>query len=516
MRIIKKSFCLTVFLAIGPLYLSNSFCQIRSDFLVEPDTTFSTHLATAYFDDNSQWQIIYAISDTAGNFFKHTIFDAEGEVIRAPHFVAETSYGRLRRLPKSAFSKNYGALVFSDGVGILGFGIAIRLQLLTSMGDPIGSTYSRGLSDHHSSIDVSFLNDSTYVIVYDAIKTFFHEVVCFQFGLVGGELIEPAYVVNDDSVLNYLVQQPIVISNPDSGNFVVIWQDNSLHTSVLINDFYGRIYDANGNPLTARLLLVENREQLNISFPEADIDSEGNFILVWGAQNTLWNIYLRRFHSDGVPKGDIVKVNESDGTVSRPSQSISIDNDDKFLVVWNGGNLQLNRIFAQRFAKDGSRIGENFMVSTKTDASNQEVPSVLLRNDRIYTIWTDEPPGGQPGKKSIWGNILDFDNPVSVAKPGSEVNPIELNLFKNYPNPFNPTTTIKYELSHRSQIRLVIYNVLGKEIITLVNKEVIRGSHEVQWNGLDVKGGDVATGIYFYRLSVGSSFTKTRKMVLVR
>jgi hypothetical protein len=86
-------------------------------------------------------------------------------------------------------------------------------------------------------------------------------------------------------------------------------------------------------------------------------------------------------------------------------------------------------------------------------------------------------------------------------------------LLPNYPNPFNPTTTIKFSLPEAAHTSLAIYNTKGQKIHTIVNGELSAGSHSFVWNALDIHANPVSAGIYFYRLS-SSTGTITRKMVL--
>jgi hypothetical protein len=88
-------------------------------------------------------------------------------------------------------------------------------------------------------------------------------------------------------------------------------------------------------------------------------------------------------------------------------------------------------------------------------------------------------------------------------------------LLPNYPNPFNPTTTISYQLAGRSHVRLIVYNVAGRAVRVLENAERPGGYYEVVWDGRDNNGQVVASGIYFYRLTAGD-FVQTRKMVLIK
>jgi hypothetical protein len=83
-------------------------------------------------------------------------------------------------------------------------------------------------------------------------------------------------------------------------------------------------------------------------------------------------------------------------------------------------------------------------------------------------------------------------------------------LEQNYPNPFNPSTTIRYQLPVASEVKLEVYDVLGKKIATLVNERQSAGSYQVVWNA-----SGLSSGTYFYRLQAGT-FTQTKKMILVK
>ncbi|MCF7902161.1 MAG: T9SS type A sorting domain-containing protein, partial [Candidatus Marinimicrobia bacterium] len=93
--------------------------------------------------------------------------------------------------------------------------------------------------------------------------------------------------------------------------------------------------------------------------------------------------------------------------------------------------------------------------------------------------------------------------------------PTKFALHTNYPNPFNPTTTIRYDLPERSTVSLVIYNQLGQPIRTLVNSEQLAGFQSVMWDGRNNVGQQVGTGIYFYQINAGK-FNQTRKMILLK
>ena len=88
-------------------------------------------------------------------------------------------------------------------------------------------------------------------------------------------------------------------------------------------------------------------------------------------------------------------------------------------------------------------------------------------------------------------------------------------LQQNYPNPFNPSTEIAFTVARGGSATLRIYDVEGKLVTTLVDRNVEAGQHRIQWNGINAQGRRVGSGIYFYRL-LTPDFTQTRKMVLIK
>lgn len=88
-------------------------------------------------------------------------------------------------------------------------------------------------------------------------------------------------------------------------------------------------------------------------------------------------------------------------------------------------------------------------------------------------------------------------------------------LLQNYPNPFNPETAIKYAIPQDGKVTIKIYSVTGKEVATLVNKDMVAGTYEVKWNGKDDFGNNVTTGVYFVKLSSGN-FVETKKMLYLK
>jgi len=107
----------------------------------------------------------------------------------------------------------------------------------------------------------------------------------------------------------------------------------------------------------------------------------------------------------------------------------------------------------------------------------------------------------------------DLKFPVSLMKSSVEI-PESL-VLENYPNPFNPSTTIQFHLAESDVVTLQIFDVLGRQVRTLVERKISAGSHSFKWDGKNSFGVDVAAGLYFANLKVTNN-VKTIKLLLVR
>lgn len=101
------------------------------------------------------------------------------------------------------------------------------------------------------------------------------------------------------------------------------------------------------------------------------------------------------------------------------------------------------------------------------------------------------------------------------SKAGSTALPSKITLHPNYPNPFNPSTTIRYEIHTNTDVSINVYNVFGQKVRTLVNGQQSAGYHQVIWDATNDNGVQVASGVYYYRLET-SDFSETKKMLLIK
>ncbi len=107
---------------------------------------------------------------------------------------------------------------------------------------------------------------------------------------------------------------------------------------------------------------------------------------------------------------------------------------------------------------------------------------------------------------------LDYTTDVSDGESGL---PNKFALYQNFPNPFNPSTRIKYDLKQETNIKLKIFNILGQKVRSLVNDVQPAGRYNVTWDGTDDSGKLVSSGIYLYRI-FADDFISTKKLILLK
>ena len=145
----------------------------------------------------------------------------------------------------------------------------------------------------------------------------------------------------------------------------------------------------------------------------------------------------------------------------------------------------------------------------------------------IYSLYGRGMPAGSNdflkinGSKNIEITAVDLAGAdgrtamVSFAPSAGKTLPDGFTLSQNYPNPFNPTTQIDFSLSAASEVRLTVYNLMGREVSRLIDDRLEAGQHSTTWNGRDRDGQIVSSGVYFYRLKTENG-EQTRKMILMK
>ena len=186
----------------------------------------------------------------------------------------------------------------------------------------------------------------------------------------------------------------------------------------------------------------------------------------------------------------------------------------------------------------------NFPHSTRHGTMGQLIRLLLRTGDiaqarQLFETFKDEYPDEQNARELLQSMFRDAEHNLAhaassnLSSPSAEAFrdtlqlsqnqiPLTFNIYPNFPNPFNPTTELRYVLPHPSRVTLRIFNVLGEEVRTLIDMDQPSGDHAAVWDGKNTAGHDVAAGVYMYRITALPSGAPTRgvarsgKMSLLR
>ena len=218
----------------------------------------------------------------------------------------------------------------------------------------------------------------------------------------------------------------------------------------------------------------------------------------------FWDTYLFKLDSRGTLQwskrwqetgiddaASIIHTTDGGYALAGEYSAIGAGNSDAYIVKfdadWNTcGNT----------TTPASQSGTGGTLTTPTPSVTSPTPTV---SSPTPTVSSD----------GIFTNIC---NTVGIKNQQNEI-PKEFKLYQNYPNPFNPSTKIRFALPKSSFAKVVVYDLLGREVVTLVNEQLNAGTYEAEWNATNYP-----SGIYYYKLITGSRVlgTKTRKAVLIK
>jgi hypothetical protein len=169
----------------------------------------------------------------------------------------------------------------------------------------------------------------------------------------------------------------------------------------------------------------------------------------------------------------------------------------------------------------GTAVAEFASTGGFTYVASQTTPTLsiarVIGSGFSYHYIRDKGPGFPPARTEHLRDILIWLQNIVPSPTGIGDTPMLTSLKGNYPNPFNPTTTIEYTLADAGRVQLKVYNVAGQLVRTLVDEEQTPSSDvfKITWDGRNDFGQSVSTGVYFYKM-VTSNFSQTKKMVLLK
>jgi len=195
-------------------------------------------------------------------------------------------------------------------------------------------------------------------------------------------------------------------------------------------------------------------------------------------------------------------VNEVPGAPSGVGATVS---NDTIALKWNKNS---EGDIAKYFIYGTESASTTRLDSTDSAADTSIVFfGLTLSNSYSFRITAMDTLGSESDySQEVSGTILELEN---------DLIPMEFSLSQNFPNPFNPSTNIHYALPEASNVNVIVYDIIGREVVSLVNEFQASGHKQVSWNGKDNAGYNVSAGMYLYHIQAGD-YKKTMKMVLLK
>jgi len=189
---------------------------------------------------------------------------------------------------------------------------------------------------------------------------------------------------------------------------------------------------------------------------------------------------------------------------------------------------EVKKIAETRFAFAEFNSGRIYQYSVKISKDKEEWVNVITNVSSEAKEWSEKSFAAiearyvklvflsSTNNKGKWANLWEaeiwgtnLDGTLADAKDNNVLNNFE--LYQNYPNPFNPTTTVRFFMKEEGNVKLEVYNMLGEKLLDLLDEKMSEGNHEVL-----VDAGNLASGVYIYRLNVNNTFAKAKRMTLLK
>ncbi len=229
-----------------------------------------------------------------------------------------------------------------------------------------------------------------------------------------------------------------------------------------------------------------------------------NFVYLTRTESPYFSGYFTYYAKIINVNGTIIKdeIPISSTYSFNPDYKIFRLNDNSFGIIYPNGN----EFLLNSYSITGKKIIEKVKIHSNSGDVKQN-PAVLIYDNKVFFAWQDNriPENGF----DIYFSQMDLGTLTSVERIDDQV-PEEFALLQNYPNPFNPSTAISYQLSAQSKVELKIFDILGREVQTLVNEIQDAGNYKVTFDA-----SKLSSGIYIYQIKAGN-FIQSKKMNLIK
>jgi len=295
----------------------------------------------------------------------------------------------------------------------------------------------------------------------------------------------------------------------DAGGAIITWEESSR------DGLYAQHVNAGGDTLwAANGLVIYEYYVGGRTEPQIDSDGSGGAVLCWNDSRTPRGIYAQRIDADGNLLWNVDGVSICTAIATQYGPQIASDGNGGAAITWqeNRNVSYLGDVYARTVDPYGSAHGPTTGSAVCANVDEQREIRIATNGKGGGIISWSDLRNATETASDIYAGRVTFSGATDDGLPES---PSATYLSQNYPNPFNPSTTIVFGLEKPGMVSLQIYDVAGRLVSVLVDGEREALRYAETWNGRDIKGNDVVSGVYFYRL-ITPGFERTIKMTLIR
>lgn len=248
---------------------------------------------------------------------------------------------------------------------------------------------------------------------------------------------------------------------------------------------------------------ADTRLTVNVSlsnFPSVSV-SGSLVVAVWqDVRDGGWEIYCKRSADNGISWGADTRLTNEISNSFYPSVFVF---GMGVHVAWSDVRDANWETYYKRSIDGGTTWSADTRLTN--DIADSFYPSISVSDSLVNVVWVDS----RDGNEEIYFKRNPAGNPLGIQSISLEI-PEFYSISQNYPNPFNPVTNIEFSLTKASFVKLVVHDITGREIETLVSQNMNAGVYKADWNG-----SNHSSGVYFYTIEAGE-FTDVKKMILVK
>ena len=474
---------LLVFFCIFPLFTSAQW---------QNDTRLSNDISISHTSLNNAWCI------AANNNFVHIVYTNSGDGVPGLYYKRSTDWG-LTWETEIQLANNL-SFSFLPCISVSGLNVHVAWDDFRNGHYEI--YYKRSIDGGISwGADIRLTNNSasrygpsvsvsaqTVHIVWDDERDGNREIY-YKRSTNGGLNWQPDLRLTDNS---YSSSNPSV--SVSGSLLIIVWQDSRNGQYQL---YYKRSSD--GGLIWGQDTRITNTTEFSGN-PSVSVTGS-NVNLVWNdTRDGNFEIYYKRSTDGGLnwDADDRLTNNSFDSefpSIAATGQGIHI--------VWFDTRFGNPEILGKRSTTGGVSWESDMRLTSNTAVSRE--PSVAVSGSVVNVVWSDT----RDGNYEIYYKRDPTGNPIGIQIISSEI-PNVYSLSQNYPNPFNPTTNIRFAIPISGFVKLIVFDIQGREVETLVNEKLEAGVYTSGWNA-----SEMPSGVYLYKVEI-ATFSEVKKMILLK